>query len=89
MAALMKPKAQVRAERAASAEAKRQAAAAKPQRVRSAQSLRMSRAKQVEKRRSMNITNPAAWRQDSAGRMAANAARTQERALAFYKKKRK
>jgi hypothetical protein len=89
MAALMKPKAQVRAERAASAEAKRQAAAAKPQLVRSAQSLRMSRAKQVQKRRSMNISNPAGWRQESAGRMAANAARTQERALAFYKKKRK
>ncbi len=85
MATLMKPKAQVKAERAARAESKRAADAAKPKRTRSALSLRMSRANQVEKRRGMNISNPAAWRQDSAGRMAANAARTQQRALAFYK----
>ena len=84
-ARLMKPKAQVRAERAAAAEAKRQAAAAKPKRTRTPESLRMSRAKQIEKRRGMNISNPAAWRPESAGRMAANAARTQERAMAFYK----
>jgi colicin import membrane protein len=84
-ARLMKPKAQVRAERAAAAEAKRQAAAAKPKRTRTPESLRMSRAKQIEKRRGMNISNPAAWRPESAGRMAANAARTQERAIAFYR----
>jgi len=84
-ARLMKPKAQVRGERAAAAEAKRQAAAAKPKRTRTPDSLRMSRAKQIEKRRGMNISNPAAWRPESAGRMAANAARTQERAMAFYK----
>ena len=85
----MKPKGQVKAERAANAEAKRQAAAANPKRVRSAESLRMSRAKQVEKRRGMNISNPAGERQDSAGRMAANAARTQQRATAFLKAKAK
>lgn len=84
IAALMKPKAQVRAERAARAEARKVAAAAKPKRTRSAESLRVSRAKQVEKRRGIS-RNPAAWRQESAGRMAANAKRTQERALAFYK----
>lgn len=59
--------------------------AAKPKRGQSAESQRLSRAKQTEKRRGMNISNPAAWRQESAGRMAANAARTQERAVAFYK----
>lgn len=84
-AQLMKPKAQIKAERAARAEAKKAADAAKPNRTRTAKSLRVSRAKQVEKRREMNIDNPAAWRQDSAGRMAVNAARTQKRALAFYK----
>jgi hypothetical protein len=89
LARLMKPKEQVKAERAANAEAKRQAAAAKPKRVRSVESQRMSRAKQVEKRRSMNISNPAGERQDSAGRMAANAARTQQRATAFLKAKAK
>jgi hypothetical protein len=84
-ARLMKPKEQVRAEAAARKAAKEAAAAAKPARApRSAQSLRISRAKQVEKRRSINISNPAGWRDDSAGRMAANAARTQQRALAFY-----
>ena len=87
LARLMKPKEQVKAERAANAEAKRQAAAAKPKRVRSVESQRMSRAKQVEKRRGMNISNPAGERQDSAGRMAANAARTQQRATAFLKAK--
>jgi hypothetical protein len=54
---------------------------------RSAESLRISRAKQVEKRRSINITNPAGRRQDAAAKMAANAARTQKRALDFYKQK--
>jgi len=82
-AALMKPKAQVKAERAARAEAKKIAAAAKPKRVRTPQSLRMSRAKQVQKRRGISM-NPAGWRPEAAGRMAANAQRTQERALAFY-----
>ena len=83
-AALMKPKAQVRAERAAAAEAKRQAAAAKPKRTRTPESLRMSRAKQIKKRRSIT-TNPAGERASSAAKMAANAARTQERATAFLK----
>jgi len=82
--ALMKPKAQVKAERAAAAEAKRQAAAAKPKRTRTPESLRMSRAKQIEKRRSIT-TNPAGERASSAAKMAANAARTQERATAFLK----
>jgi len=83
-ARLMKPKEQVRAETAARKAAKEAAAAAKPKRApRSAQSLRLSRAKQVEKRRSIT-TNPAGNRADAAGRMAANAARTQQRALAFY-----
>jgi hypothetical protein len=84
-ARLMKPKEQVRAEAAARKAAKEAAAAAKPKRApRSAQSLRLSRAKQVEKRRSINISNPAGNRAEAAGRMAANAARTQQRALAFY-----
>jgi hypothetical protein len=83
-ARLMKPKAQVKAERAARAEANRQAAAAKPKRVRSAESQRMSRAKQVEKRRSIT-TNPAGERAPAAAKMAANASRTQQRAAAFYK----
>lgn len=83
-AALMKPKAQVKAERAAAAKAKRQAAAAKPKRTRTPESLRMSRAKQIEKRRSIT-TNPAGERASSAAKMAANAARTQERATAFLK----
>jgi len=83
-AALMKPKAQVKAERAAAAEAKRQEAAAKPKRTRTPESLRMSRAKQIEKRRSIT-TNPAGERASSAAKMAANAARTQERATAFLK----
>jgi hypothetical protein len=83
-ARLMKPKEQVRAEAATRKAAKEAAAAAKPKRApRSAESLRLSRAKQVEKRRSIT-TNPAGNRADAAGRMAANAARTQQRALAFY-----
>jgi hypothetical protein len=72
-------------QRAAQSSAKALNAAAKPKRTRTAESQRISRAKQVEKRRGMNISNPAAWRQESAGRMAANAARTQQQALAFYK----
>lgn len=83
-AALMKPKAQVRAERAAKAEANRAAQAAKPKRTRSVESLRASRAKQIEKRRSIT-TNPAGERASAAANMAANAARTQQRATAFYK----
>lgn len=83
-AALMKPKAQVRAERAARAEANRAAQAAKPKRTRSVESLRASRAKQIEKRRSIT-TNPAGERPAAAAKMAANAARTQQRATAFYK----
>jgi hypothetical protein len=83
-ARLMKPKEQVRAEAATRKAAKEAAAAAKPKRApRSAESLRLSRAKQVEKRRSIT-TNPAGNRADAAGRMAASAARTQQRALAFY-----
>ena len=86
-ARLMKPKEQVRAEAATRKAAKEAAAAAKPKRApRSAESLRLSRAKQVEKRRSIT-TNPAGNRADAAGRMAANAARTQQRALAFYGRK--
>jgi hypothetical protein len=83
-ARLMKPKAQVKAERAARAEANRAAQAAKPKRIRSAESLRTSRAKQIEKRRSIT-TNPAGERASAASKMAANAARTQQRATAFYK----
>lgn len=83
-AALMKPKAQVRAERAAKAEANRAAQAAKPKRTRSIESLRASRAKQIEKRRSIT-TNPAGERPAAAAKMAANAARTQQRAIAFLK----
>ena len=83
-ARLMKPKEQVKAERAARAETKRQAAAAKPKRTRTAESLRASRAKQIEKRRSIT-TNPAGERASAAAKMAANAARTQQRATAFLK----
>jgi hypothetical protein len=88
MAALMKPKAQVRAERAQRAEAKRAEQAAKPKRTRSVESLRASRAKQIEKRRSIT-TNPAGERASAAAKMSANAARTQQRATAFYKAGRK
>ena len=84
-ARFMKPKEQVRAEAAARKAAKMSAAAAKPKRVRTPESLRLSRAKQVEKRRSINISNPAGNRAEASGRMAANAARTQQRALAFLK----
>jgi hypothetical protein len=87
-ARLMKPKAQIKSERAAKAEAKRQVAAAKPKRVRSAESLRVSRAKRITKERSISL-NPAGNSQKGAGRMAANAKRTQDRALAFYKGKAK
>lgn len=85
-AQMFKPKEQVKAEAAARKAAKDAAALAKPKRVRSPESLRASRAKQVEKRRSISI-NPAGWSAESAVRMAANAARTQQRALAFYKAK--
>jgi hypothetical protein len=81
MARLMKPKAQVKAERAARAEAKRQAAAAKPKRVRSSESLRMSRAKRIVKEREMKTSGTLKqWEQSK---------QTQERALAFYKSNRK
>ena len=77
MARLMKPKAQVKAERAARAEAKRQAEAAKPKRTRSAESLRVSRAKRVLKEREMKTSGTLKqWEQSK---------KTQERALAFYK----
>lgn len=77
MAQLMKPKAQVKAERAARAEAKRAAALAKPKRVRSAESLRISRAKRILKEREMKTSGTLRqWEQSK---------RTQERALAFYK----
>jgi hypothetical protein len=85
-ARLMKPKEQVRAETAARKAAKEAAAAAKPKRApRSAKSLRLSRAKQIEKRRGMSLNPAGSWdRPASIDRMAANAARTQQRALAFY-----
>lgn len=86
-ARFMKPKEQVRAEAATRKAAKEAAAASKPKRVRTPESLRLSRAKQVEKRRSINISNPAGYRAEASGRMAANAARTQQRALAFYGQK--
>jgi len=77
MAQLMKPKAQVKAERAARAEARRAAALAKPKRVRSAESLRVSRAKRILKEREMKTSGTLRqWEQSK---------RTQERALAFYK----
>lgn len=72
-------------EKAAQSAAKALREAATAKKTRSIESYRLSRAKQVEKRRGMNISNPAGWNQESAGRMAANAARTQERAIAFYK----
>ena len=79
MAALMKPKAQVRAERAARAESNRAAQAAKPKRTRTPESLRVSRAKRVLKEREMKTTGTLRqWEQSK---------RTQERALAFYKSK--
>ena len=78
-ARLMKPKAQVRAERAARAEANRQASAAKPKRTRTPESMRVSRAKRVLKEREMKTTGTLSqWEQSK---------RTQERALAFYKSK--
>ena len=79
LASLMKPKAQVRAERAAKAEANRAAQAAKPKQIRSAESMRMSRAKRVLKEREMKTSGKfKQWEQSK---------RTQERALAFYKSK--
>ena len=78
--AKFKTKAEVKADQAKTKAAKE----AKPKRVRSAESLRVSRAKQVEKRRSIT-TNPAGVRASAAAKMAANAARTQQRAAAFYK----
>jgi hypothetical protein len=75
-------------DRAIASRKKAEREALKPaKKQRSAESLRISRAKQVEKRRSINITNPAGRREDAAAKMAANAARTQKRALDFYKQK--
>jgi hypothetical protein len=72
-------------QRAAQSAAKAAREAAKPKRVRTPESLRMSRAKQIEKRRGMSLNPAASWnRPASIDRMAANAARTQQRALAFY-----
>ena len=86
--AKFKTAAEVRATTAANKAAREAAAAAKPKRApRTPASLRTSRAKQITKRRGMNI-GPTAWRPSSASRMAENAARTQSRALAFYKGKR-
>jgi hypothetical protein len=80
-ARLMKPKAQVKAERAARAEANRAAQAAKPKRTRTADSLRVSRAKRVLREREMKTSGTLKqWEQSK---------RTQERALAFYKSKAK
>ena len=85
--AKLKTPAEVRATTAANKAAREAAAAAKPKRApRTPTSLRTSRAKQITKRRGMNI-GPTAWRPSSASRMAENAARTQSRALAFYKGK--
>jgi hypothetical protein len=70
--------------RAAQSVAKAKREADKPKRTRTDESKRLNRAKQIEKRRSINISNPASWRADAAGRMAANAARTQQRAMEFY-----
>jgi hypothetical protein len=78
-AALMKPKAQVKAERAAAAQAKREAAALKPKRTRTPESMRVSRAKKVLKEREMKITGTL--------RQWENSKQTQERALAYYKKR--
>jgi hypothetical protein len=81
LASLMKPKAQVKAERAARAEANRAAQAAKPKRTKTADSMRMSRAKRVLKEREMKTSGTLKqWEQSK---------RTQERALAFYKSKAK
>lgn len=71
-------------QRAAQSSAKALREAAKPKRTRSVESLRASRAKQIEKRRSIT-TNPAGERPAAAAKMAANAARTQQRATAFLK----
>lgn len=80
-ARLMKPKAQVKAERAARAEANRAAQAAKPKRTRTVDSLRASRAKRVLREREMKTSGTLKqWEQSK---------RTQERALAFYKSKAK
>jgi hypothetical protein len=77
-------------ERAAQSAAKAAREAAKPKRVRTPESLRMSRAKQIEKRRGMSLNPASSWnRPASIDRMAENAARTQQRALAYYKSTKK
>jgi hypothetical protein len=56
-----------------------------PKRTRTPESLRVSRAKGIEKRRGWSLNPAGSWdRPESIDRMAANAARTQQRALAFY-----
>ena len=85
--AQFKTPAEVRATTAANKAAREASAAAKPKRApRTPNSLRTSRAKKVQYRRGISM-NPTNWRPSSASRMAENAARTQSRALAFYKKK--
>ena len=85
--AQFKTPAEVRATTAANKAAREAAAAAKPKRApRTPTSLRTSRAKKVQYRRGISM-NPTNWRPSSASRMAENAARTQSRALAFYKGK--
>ena len=86
-ARLMKPKEQVKAEQAARTQSRKQAEATRPKRVRSAESMRASRARQITKRRSISM-NPAGWRYEASSRMAANAERTQKRALNFYGRRR-
>ncbi len=76
-----KTPAEVRATTAANKAAREAAAALKPKRTRTPNSLRTSRAKKVQYRRGISV-NPT-----GTARMAENAARTQSRALAFYKGK--
>jgi hypothetical protein len=72
-------------ERAAQSAAKAKREAAKPKRTRTPESMRLSRAKQIERRRGWSLNPAGSWgRPESIDRMAANAARTQQRALAFY-----
>jgi hypothetical protein len=72
-------------ERAAQSAAKAEREAARPKRTRTPESMRLSRAKQIERRRGWSLNPAGSWdRPESIDRMAANAARTQQRALAFY-----
>ena len=85
-AATLRSRANTIEQRAAQSAAKAAREAAKPKRVRTPESLRMSRAKQIEKRRGMSRNPAGDWftRPASTDKMADNAQRTQERALAFY-----